>query len=187
MEPVDLRLLGDAELAARLDDADAGAFSILHARHYAAVLGRARSICKRPELAEEAVQETFLGFWRRPRGFDPARGELRHWLLAVVGHRSIDLVRRGQLELRHCAGSDELLHGIAASGELDDEVLRRETRRSIHAVMGELAEPQRQVVGLAYLGELTQTEIALRLGIPLGTVKSRTRLAYDRIGRRLAA
>ncbi len=145
--------------------------------------------------AEEIVQETFLKLWRQPSSYQPSRGRLLPWLLGVAHHHAIDLLRRRQLEQRHRAptppqtNSDALIDlldnfGPAAS-DADPQVRAGafEDRAAIDRALGELPVEQRLPIELAYYRGLTQVEIAARLGMPLGTVKTRMRLGLQQLRR----
>jgi RNA polymerase sigma-70 factor (ECF subfamily) len=125
-----------------------------------------------PGAAEDATQEAFIAIWRRACTFDPRRGHAASWLFAVA-RNAASQVRRGG------AGREILLAVLP-----DDELARgedMETRLVIHAALTRIPATERQVVELAYFEDLSQTQIAERLRLPLGTVKSRTRSALRRL------
>jgi RNA polymerase sigma-70 factor (ECF subfamily) len=132
-------------------------------------------------LAEDVVQEAFLTVWRQAASFDPSRGRASTWILMLVHRRAVDFVRN---RARFNALPD-LLEGAAPlavfTESADDDVELRETRRDVQAALATLSRAEREVLGLAYWGGLTQSEIATRLGIPSGTVKSRTFSALARL------
>lgn len=155
-------------------------------------------------IAEEIVQETFLTMWDRAESFDPAVGTLSAWLHAIARNRAIDRLRaigrRPRLvELSSAAGADEdptramdrlVTSGSIVSGStppLDPEMAFEMVgaREAIRAALGTMTDDERTVILLAYQEELTQSEIADRLGWPLGTVKTRTRRALRRLRERL--
>jgi RNA polymerase sigma-70 factor (ECF subfamily) len=120
-------------------------------------------------LAEDAVQDAFLGAWRTATAFDPTRGKASTWLLTLVHRRAVDLVRREDRRR-----TDPLDDAPVASGEATDESAEvREERRRVQGALAQLPSDQREALELAYYGGLTQSELAERLGVPLGTVKSR--------------
>jgi RNA polymerase sigma-70 factor (ECF subfamily) len=125
-------------------------------------------------LAEDAVQDGFLSAWRSAAGFDPGRGSARAWLLTLVHHRAVDLVRaRRALVVHEAPGPPPERAEIADPAALDALSLRAALRR--------LPEEFRAPLALAYWGGLTQQECAERLQAPLGTVKSRTARALSRL------
>lgn len=126
-------------------------------------------------LAEDVVQEAFLGAWRNAGRYRPDRGSVRTWLMAIVHHRGIDAVRRRKLtsELPDVEVPPPPQFQVpdvwaAVSASLDAEDIRR--------ALGALSTVQRVAIELAYFGGLTYQEVAVRTGAPLGTVKSRIRL-----------
>lgn len=126
-------------------------------------------------LAEDVVQEAFLGAWRNAGRYAQARGSVKTWLLAIVHHRAIDRLRRR----RPTTELPEREDAPPASLTLPDiwpEVAGNLDREAISAALGALSSVQREAIELAYFGGLTQQEIASRTGAPLGTVKSRIRL-----------
>jgi RNA polymerase sigma-70 factor (ECF subfamily) len=145
--------------------------------------------------AEEIVQETFLKLWRTPSSFQPSRGRLLPWLLGVAHHHAIDLLRRRQLELRHRVPAAPHANGDALTDMLDnfglssadaDPQIRAgafEEQVAVSRALGELPVEQRVPIELAYFRGLTQVEIAERLGMPLGTVKTRMRLGLQQLRR----
>ena len=177
---------GDEELLAGLAAGRLEALDALYERYASMAYGIARRITRDDTLAEDVVQDAFLGAWRSADRYVAGRGSVKTWLLAIVHHRAIDVVRRRRPvselpEEQEGARTPEPLTvpdvwGDVA-GRLDGEAVRR--------ALDALPEQQRQAVELAYFGGLTQTEIAERTGVPLGTVKSRVRLALITLRREL--
>jgi RNA polymerase sigma-70 factor (ECF subfamily) len=179
-EPADEVLL--AGLAAgRLEALDA-----LYERYKTMAYGIARRITADDALAEDVVQEAFLGAWRSADRYVAGRGSVRTWLLSIVHHRAIDAVRR-----RRPAGPlPDATEGARTPEPLTlpdvwGEVAGRLDAAAVRRAMGTLPPAQREAVELAYFGGLSQTEIAARTGVPLGTVKSRIRLALVTLRREL--
>jgi RNA polymerase sigma-70 factor (ECF subfamily) len=158
------------------------AFGELYARH-AATMGRtARRVCRRSELAEDATQEAFLSLWRDANGFSPSAGAPNAWVHTIVHNRSIDVVRRVVAFERRTLLDDSELALLPAPGPSShDSALARESQVRLRAAVAALPDAQRVVIALAYYDGLSQLEIAVRLGLPLGTVKGRARLALKRL------
>ncbi len=153
-------------LAARSDDEALGE---LYDRSGRVAYSLAVRVVRDPTLAQDVVQEAFLALWRNAASFDPARGKAQTWMLTLVHRRAVDLVRR---EDRRRA--DPLDDAPVATGEAtDEEAWVRDRRRVVQGALGKLPADQREALELAYYGGLTQSELADRLGVPLGTIKSR--------------
>ena len=182
LTPEALQRLADEDLIVLVERRDADAFAILYDRHGGAAYSLAHRIVGDPAVAEDVTQEAFLSLWRSGGRFDAARGSVRSWTLGIVRNRAIDALRRAsgpapKLDL----DDDGVLEG-QASGELTDAAaIRRETARRVRGALGELPDEQSQVIGLAYFGGFTHSEIAEMLGMPLGTVKGRMRLGLEKI------
>ncbi len=182
LTPEALQRLADEDLIMLVERRDADAFAILYDRHGGAAYSLAHRIVGDPAVAEDVTQEAFLSLWRSGGRFDAARGSVRSWMLGIVRNRAIDALRRAsgpapKLDL----DDDGVLEG-QASGELTDaEAIRRETAQRVRGALGELPDEQSQVIGLAYFGGFTHSEIAEMLGMPLGTVKGRMRLGLEKI------
>jgi len=138
-----------------------------------------------PEVAEEIVQDAFHSVWRRAASYRAERGSVRTWLLAIARNAAIDWRRtRG----RRSAGERPLDDAEGLADPKIDETLDRVIRSEpVRSALASLPSDQRDVVVLAFYGGLTQTEIAARTGAPLGTVKSRARLAMDKLRDTLGA
>ncbi len=129
------------------------------------------------ETAEDLVQETMLTVWHKAASYAARKGSPGTWIFTIARNRRIDRLRRQAM-----AHHDDLLLAVpeeAASGE--EEVTRRERRGLVARALAALPADQREVLRLAFIEDQTQSEIASRLGLPLGTVKSRMRLAYGRL------
>ena len=166
---------------------DPDAFEIVYDRHGGAAYSLAYRIVGDRGVAEDVAQEAFLSVWRSGARFDRTRGSVRTWLLGVVRNRAIDVLRRDagrapaiSLEL------DSVPEQESRAEQTDAEALRRDEAREVRGVLSELPEDQVKVVQLAYFGGLTHSEIAEVLGMPLGTVKGRMRLAMDKMRAKLA-
>ena len=176
----------DEELLRRVRSGDDGAFRELFSRYAAVANALAYRLVRQAQMAEEIVQEAFLAVWRHPDRYDGARGSVRSWLLGTVHHRAVDVVRREQSQRRRAdevAGSLELVDDPA--DEVATAVDRPGERRLVREALDELPADQAAVIRMMYFDGLSQTEIATRTGLPLGTVKSRTLLAMRRLRARL--
>jgi RNA polymerase sigma factor (sigma-70 family) len=159
----------DEELLDRVAGGDETALAELYDRFSRVTYGLAVRVLRDRALAEDAVQEAFLAVWRTAASFDARRGSASTWVLTLVHRRAVDLVRR---EERRRA--DPLDDAPVASGEATDETAEvREQRRAVQAALAKLPTDQREALELAYYGGLSQSELAEKLGVPLGTVKSR--------------
>lgn len=179
-QAVDVTLLADEVLAERLSNGDVSALEQLYERHSRAVFSLSLKLLSEREAAEEIVQETFLKLWQRPDAYSPSRGRLIAWLLGVAHHRAIDRLRRRRLEQRYGA-SQQALEPIVSDRDPVDDVLQSLSGEAVGRALRELPTAQRVAVELAYLRGMTQVEIANALGEPLGTIKTRLRLAMQKL------
>jgi RNA polymerase sigma-70 factor (ECF subfamily) len=167
---------GDAELIRRLQGRDARAMAELYDRYgrlvYALILRAVRD----SGIAEDLVQETFLRVWNRVQGFDPERGALGPWLLAVARNRAIDYLRSAGGRMRNACDLGETDHP-ALFTDLEKQILNADRVRRVKDALAKLSESQRAVIELAYFEGMSQTEIADHMGQPLGTVKTWARTA----------
>jgi len=161
-------------LAARSQQA---ALAELYDRYGRPAYGLALRILRDEALAEDAVQEAFLGVWRGAARFLPERGKASAWILTLVHRRAVDLVRR---EERRRADTLELAPE-PGGGDVDEEAWLRLQRERVQAALRQLPDQQREALELAYYGGFTQTELAERLGQPLGTIKSRMFMGLARL------
>jgi RNA polymerase sigma-70 factor (ECF subfamily) len=175
--------MADPELVARLGRGDERALRTLH-RRYASLVFTVAARVVDAASAEEIVQDVFMTLWRRHEAFDPARGALKGWLCQVTRRRALNVLRaRGQ-----AAGEiDEAVEEIADVALEPDEALWNAHRQTaLRAAVDALPDAQRRALSLAYFDELTQEQVAAVLRVPLGTTKTRIRLAMRRIAPALA-
>ena len=195
----------DADLLERVAEGSAEALASLYDRHAGAVYSIAARTIGDATVASDVVQETFLALWDRAELFDPTRGSLRGWLLAIARNRAIDQVRHARRHDRAftfstlaTADNDDgsLAEWLTSTGAPvamgapdpgpEAAVVGLETRGSMAAAIASLDPLERSVITLAYGAHLSQVEIAAQLGWPLGTVKTRTRRALRHLRERLA-
>lgn len=162
--------MDDVSVVRRLAGGDETALAELYDIHGSVALGVAHRVIREPSLAEDAVQEAFLDLWRNAASYDPGRATVRSWLCVLVHRRAVDIVRR---EARRRT-ADEQIGVEAGSYTAEELVVLRYDRRRVQAALRELPEQQREVLELAYWGGLSQSQLATRFGVPLGTIKSRT-------------
>jgi RNA polymerase sigma factor (sigma-70 family) len=173
----------DRELVDGVRARDEASFRALFGRYAPTALSLARRVVGQPFLAEEIVQEAFLAVWRNPDAYDADRGSVRSWLMGTVHHRAVDAVRREGSQRRRALdarGADLVVVPDPADDVLDELGLPEE-RKAVRVALDDLPEEQRRVIELMYFGGLSQSTIAARLGLPLGTVKSRTLLGMRRL------
>jgi RNA polymerase sigma-70 factor, ECF subfamily len=197
----------DAALVRAVASGSHDALAALYDRHADAVFASARRLTSDRGMAEDVVQETFLALWDRAETFDPSIGSLAAWLHTIARNRTVDRLRAAgrrpnlvSLSPAASSGSaygasDEVdadaLERVLAGGALvagsvpppspERELALRELRAALQAALNGMPEPERIVIVMAYTDDLSQTEIAERLGWPLGTVKTRTRRALRRL------
>ncbi|HTI20069.1 MAG TPA: sigma-70 family RNA polymerase sigma factor [Kutzneria sp.] len=188
-EPTAGNQTADADLVKAVAGGDRHAFAALYDRYCRQAYSLARRVCVDPEFAEEAVQDAFLAVWRDPHRFDPARGGFASWLLTLVHHRSVDVVRRqAGHRNRTVPGAEEFFEQLVpAEAGADEKAMSGVVGGLVRQALGQLSADQRQVIGLAYLGGYTQAEVSSITGLPLGTVKSRTFAGIKRLRQLLAA
>lgn len=163
----------DPELMARIARGDTEALSALYDRHSPHCMALATRILGERAEGEDVLQEVFVRVWEEPERYSPARGSVGAWLVSTVRSRAIDrLRRRGARERAAERASDSTPRFAVAPGRPSSTVAM---------AVQLLPVDQRQVIELAYFEGLTQTEIAERLGLPLGTVKSRLRLGMGKL------
>jgi RNA polymerase sigma-70 factor (ECF subfamily) len=197
----------DAGLVREVAAGSHDALADLYDRHADAIFASAYRLTSDRGLTEEVVQETFLALWNRADTFDPSVGSLAAWLHTIARNRTVDRLRAAGrrptlVPLSSAAASGSAFGGgsepdadalerVLASGTIvagsaqprspDMEVALLELREALQQALAEMPEVERVVIVLAYGEDLTQSEIADRLGWPLGTVKTRTRRALLRL------
>jgi RNA polymerase sigma-70 factor (ECF subfamily) len=174
----------EAALMERLAEGEVAALGMLYDRYRAVAYALALRITADAQSAEDVVQDAFLGVWSHARGYAAARGSVRTWLLSIVHHRAIDLVRRRRPVASLPLAGDPTDPALSVADPWP-EVAGRLDRDRIRAALARLSDVQREALELAYFGGLTQVEIAERVGAPLGTVKSRLRLGLLALRRAL--
>jgi RNA polymerase sigma-70 factor (ECF subfamily) len=193
----------DAALVTAVAAGSEDALAALYDRHAAAIHATALRLAGDRRVAEDVVQEVFLTLWNRAEHFDPRRGSLPAWLGTIARNRAVDRLRAAGRRPRLVSlgggpndeSPGEALERAAESGRVRDgfdaadpvSVLEAaEARTAINAALATMPGPEREAILLAYRDDLTQSEIAERLGWPLGTVKTRTRRALARLRGALA-
>jgi RNA polymerase sigma-70 factor (ECF subfamily) len=165
----ELAHLSDEALVALTARSDEAALAELYDRFGRVAYGLALRVVRDATLAEDVVQEAFLGIWRSAPRFKAERAKASTWILTLVHRRAVDLVRR---EERRRAEPLER-RSPEAEGGAEDEVWLRLERERVRRALATLPDQQREAIELAYYGGFTQSELADRLGLPLGTIKSR--------------
>jgi len=173
----------DLELHRRLTEGDRWAFDELYRRYAPSAFGLAYRVTGQQLLAQDVVHDAFLALWRAPEAFDPARGAFRTFFLSLVHHRAVDTVRREERLRRRTerASNLEPVRGEDVAEDVVEGSFLSERRKEVREALLRLPPEQRQVIELAYFGGLTQAVIAERLGIPIGTVKTRTLAAMRKL------
>jgi RNA polymerase sigma-70 factor (ECF subfamily) len=195
----------DAALVREVAAGSEDALGMLYDRYVDAVYAAASRLTADRQIAEEVVQETFLALWNRAELFNPAVGSLAAWLHTIARNRTVDRLRSAGrrptlVPFSATSGPDEqdtaALDRLVAAGTIlggaglgpgpEGELAATELRHVIRDALDDLPDVERTAIVLAYREELSQSEIAERLGWPLGTVKTRTRRALLRLRGALA-
>ncbi len=171
----------DAELAARVVERDRSAIETMFNEFGGAIKTLAMRVLRDETLAEDVVQDTFLGYWNSPERFNAELGSLRTFLLTIAHRRAVDIVRsevaRSRREERP---PDPDYYDVA------EQVWSRDLSETVRRALDDLPDGEREAIALAYLGGLSYVEVAKRLGQPEGTVKSRIRSGMKKLAVSLA-
>jgi RNA polymerase sigma-70 factor, ECF subfamily len=171
--------MGDEKLVGQVAQGVERAFTELYDRYSRPVYATGVRLLGDAHLAEELVQDVFTNVWQRAASFDPTRASFATWLYRVTRNRAVDLARRRRV--RPQSAGDERLRAIPGGPEPEASVDGWDVARALSRI----PEMHREVLTLAYFDGLSQREISLRTGVPLGTIKSRTTAALKRLHRSL--
>lgn len=170
----------DGEVWRELVAGNLTALDLLYDRYAHLALGLASRMLNDRQSAEDVVQESFLQVWRYARSYNPGRGSLRSWLLAIVHHRCIDALRRRATRPKTVTWKVET-YDHAGPSDTWTEVEQRLTQAAVRRALLHLSVEQRETIELSYFEGYSHAQIAERLGLPLGTVKGRLRLGLQRL------
>jgi RNA polymerase sigma-70 factor (ECF subfamily) len=169
----------DERLLARVGAGDRAAFAMLFGRFAPRVKAYLMRLGAPGAAAEDLAQEAMLSLWRRAASYDATKAKASTWIFVIARNAWIDKLRREKVELAY---RDTLISGEESEDEApDDAVVRGQTEIEMQAALTALSEEQRQVVRLSFFEDRPHSEIAAHLGLPLGTVKSRLRLALIKL------
>jgi RNA polymerase sigma-70 factor (ECF subfamily) len=175
--------IADVELHRRLVDGERDAFDELYRRYAGISYGLAQRLTANATLAQDVVHDAFMALWRAPEAYDPERGAFRTYLLALVHHRAVDVIRREErLRARsEKAANLEPVESEDVADAVTEESFLVVRRQQVREALTELPPDQRRVLEMAYFEGKTQVQIAEELQIPLGTVKTRTFTALRKL------
>ena len=165
----------DSDLLVRVADRDRAAFELLYQRYVRSIFGLAMRRLRDRQRAEDAVQETFATIWRSAASYRPERGPAAPWVYAVARNAIVDRLRA------RVEAPTEVPDAVSSELGPSDRAELSFISWRVHRALEELPEKEREVVELAYWSEMSQSEVADYLNIPLGTVKTRTRSALSRL------
>ena len=175
----------DEQFASRLVAGDRAALDRLYDRYTGVVYALVLRIVADRQVAEELLQEVFLRVWQRAGTYQEARGRFTPWLLGIAHNLAIDELRRRRRQPREAPEREDAEREVAAlpdpGPEVAEEAWARVRRAQIDEALARLPREQRVAIELAYFGGYSQSEIAARLGEPLGTVKTRIRLGLRKL------
>jgi RNA polymerase sigma-70 factor (ECF subfamily) len=188
-QPTHIEEIDDETLILSICEGKEQAMEALYTRYSRYAYSLAYRILHDSAAAEDIVQEAFLSVWRKAASYQTQQGSVRSWLQAIIHHRAIDRVRASahrdqyvtQLEPEH---EQEI---VSEQPEVWEEAWQREQAVVIRSALEQLPQEQRLVIGLAYFGGYTHSEISERWHIPLGTVKGRMRLGLQKMRQLLQA
>ena len=175
----------DARLRDRLVYGDETALIDLHERFSNLVYTIAARVLRDDAAAEDVTQEVFLAVWQQPHAFEPAKGSLRGWLAMMAHRRAVDLVRREETHRRRSRDWQPIAEAATFGDPVGEQVSEADTVRRLSAAVKALPERLSRAITLAYLEGHTFREVAIVLGVPEGTAKSRLREGLRRLASEL--
>jgi RNA polymerase sigma factor (sigma-70 family) len=165
----------DVALVRRMTDRDQNALESFYRTSIGRVYGLALRITRNSSTAEEVAQDVYVQLWNRASGFNPLRGSLLAWTLTICRSRALDALRRRDPAILDPDPTERLDASLESGCNPQDLLRASRQNRALHAAMQRLSPQQRQLLSLAFFGDLSHSELALHTGLPLGTVKSTLR------------
>lgn len=183
MGTIEVSKARDRDLMRRLQTHDEEAFRGLFSRYAPTAKALALRVVRQQHLAEEIVQEAFMAVWRNPGAYEEQRGSVKTWLMGMVHHRAVDAVRREESQRRRAEteASMTAAETIDHAEDIVDQLGAPQEEAAVRSALGGLPQEQRAVLQMMYFDGLSQSQIAEKNGLPLGTVKSRTLLGMRRL------
>ncbi len=175
------------ELIQNVAVGDQQALAALYDMTSRSVYGLLLRILSDAGAAEEVLLDVYTQAWRQAASFDARRGSPMAWLTTIARSRAIDRIRRGRAERERTEPLESVARTASSGEDVEGGVRESETREVVQAALAELSPEQREVIEMAYYGGYSHSEIAAARGLPLGTVKTRTRLGMMRLRELLAA
>ena len=172
----------DETLIAALAGRDLSALAALYDRYGRIAYALAYRILGEPEAAEDVVHDGFISVWRGATSYRSERGNVRGWLLSIVHHRAVDVLRR---KTTFRPAPLEIAEQRPADDDTAEEATRNVEHATVRAALEALPQAQRRTIELAYFGGYTHVELAQIMGVPLGTVKGRMRIGLAKLRRAL--
>jgi RNA polymerase sigma-70 factor (ECF subfamily) len=169
----------ERRLMERVSAGDEESLVAIYDRYSSLAYALALHVLRDPSAAEDITQEIFMRLWREPKAYDPARGSLSAWITINARHRSVDYWRKHRRESQ-ISDNPQIVEPSARPPEYLPDF------EKVRAILGTLPASQRELLELSYFGGFSHSEIVLRTGLPLGTVKTRIRQALRYIRRTLS-
>ena len=177
--------LGDSSLIKMVAEGDKDALGVLYDRYAKLVYSLALKITGNTDKAEEVTQEVYFTLWKQAATFQPDRSRLATWLATITHNRAVDELRRKENRITkthlYNNGHNSLSSGDLLRDDVEEQVWETVQRSWVRAAIGKLPQPQQEVIVLAYFNGMSQSDIAKHLSIPIGTVKTRIRLAMQKL------
>ena len=175
--------LDDSQLLQRISLMEQDALEALYSRYSSPIYSLAMMMLKQPALAEEVTQDIFLNVWLKAGSYNPDRGAPKSWIMSVAHHKIIDAIRarRRTVAVGSSDEYDALDYFPSSEASTEEQVEQNLDRERILKALQGLPDSQREVIMLAYFEGYSQSEIADSLNQPLGTVKTRVRLAMQKL------
>jgi RNA polymerase sigma-70 factor (ECF subfamily) len=172
----------DVALIRRMVDADETALGALYDRWVKSLYSLVLHLLQDPDEAEDVVEESFWQAWRKASAYEPSKGAVSTWLLTIGRRKALDRIRSRRRYKEDTVGRDKIFSDLPAPGlDPSEQTEGSELKAHVRAALKELPSEQREVLELGYFDGLSQTEIAEATGQPLGTVKTRMRLAMQKL------
>ena len=185
---LDYQNLEDRELIHRTAAGEQEALAAIYTRYATPVYSLARYMLRHEAIAEEATQEVFLNLWLKAGSYNATRGEPKTWIMSVAHHKIIDIIRSRRRAAAVADPKEYETLDLLPSGQLptDEAAERTLEAERVRRALAKLPPAQQEIIRLSYYNGLSQSEIAARLDQPLGTVKTRARLALQKLRVELA-